>query len=79
LKHLRKEEIGENSLVSLSVFESLPVGGASRKGWKIFINGVKPLLGHSIPVVDSMLDHGFVRLQPCLLLIKVRFFGNVGL
>jgi hypothetical protein len=72
LKNLRKKEIeiGENDLVLSSVLRSLPIGG------EIFINGVKPLLGHSIPVVDSMSDHGFIGLQPCLLLIKVRFFSN---
>jgi hypothetical protein len=56
----------------------LPVGSASLKGWKIFVNGVKSLLGHPIPVMDSTSDYGFIRFQPCLLLIKVRFVGSVG-
>jgi hypothetical protein len=65
VKNLRGK-IGENSLVSLSVLGfPLLVGSASRKEWKIFINGVKPLLGYSIPVLDATLGHAYV------------FFGNV--
>jgi hypothetical protein len=78
LKNLRKGKYRRKFpglIVSFGV--PLLVGTAIRKVWKIFVNGVKPVLGHSIPVMDSISDHGFVRLQPCLLLMKVRFFGNV--
>jgi hypothetical protein len=30
----------------------------SWKEWKIFVNGVKPLLGYFIPVMDATLGHG---------------------
>jgi hypothetical protein len=68
----KEKKIGENS--SFGVL--LLVGSASQKGQKIFVNGVKSLLGNFIPVMDSTLDHGFIRFHPCLLLIKVSFFGN---